>query len=92
MDIRGKAAIVTGSAMGLGAAVALKLARRGVNVVINYSKSEKDAREVAGQCAALGVETLAVKANIAEDADCRRLAAETLDKWGRIDILVNNAG
>lgn len=92
MDIRGKAAIITGSAMGLGAAVAVKLAARGVNVVINYSKSEKEAREVAAECAALGVETLVVKANIADDADCRRLANETMEKWGRIDILVNNAG
>lgn len=92
MDIRGKAAIVTGSAMGLGAAVAVKLAERGVNVVINYSKSEKDAHEAAAECKRLGVETLCVQANIAEDADCRRLAAETLARWGRIDILVNNAG
>lgn len=92
MDMHGKTAIVTGSAMGLGAAVAVKLARRGVNVVINYSKSEKDAHEVAAGCEGLGVETLCVQANIAEDADCRRLAAETLARWGRIDILVNNAG
>ena len=92
MDIKGKAAIITGSAMGLGASVAVKLAARGVNVVINYSKSEKEACEVAAECGAFGVETLLVKANIAEDADCRRLAQETMDKWGRIDILVNNAG
>ena len=92
MDIRGKAAIVTGSAMGLGAAVAVKLAERGVNVAINYSKSEKDAHAVAAECERLGVQTLTLKANIAEDADCRRLAAEVQARWGRIDILVNNAG
>lgn len=92
MELNGMVSIVTGSAMGLGAAVAVKLAKRGSNVVINYSKSEKDAQEVAAECAAEGVETLIVQADISDDADCRRLAQETLDKWGRIDILVNNAG
>lgn len=92
MDIKGKVAIITGSATGLGAAVAVKLARRGVNIVINYSKSEKEARATQAECAALNVQTLLVKADIGQDADCRRLAQETLDKWGRIDILVNNAG
>lgn len=92
MELNGMVSIVTGSAMGLGAAVALKLAKRGSNVVINYSKSEKEAVETAAECAAEGVEVLTVRADISNDADCQRLARETLDKWGRIDILVNNAG
>lgn len=92
MDMTGKVAIVTGSAMGLGAAVAQKLAARGCNVVINYSKSRSEAETVAESCAAAGVETLLVQADISKDADCRRLAQEAGDKWGRIDVLVNNAG
>ena len=92
MEMAGKVAIITGSATGLGAAVALKLARRGVNVVINYSKSETEAVATAASCAALGAESLLVKANITSDADCRAMAKAALDKWGRIDILVNNAG
>lgn len=92
MELNGMVSIITGSAMGLGAAVALKLAKRGSNVVINYSKSEKEAKETAAECAAQGVEALTVKADISNDADCQRLVRETLEKWGRVDILVNNAG
>ncbi|HAD26811.1 MAG TPA: oxidoreductase, partial [Alphaproteobacteria bacterium] len=83
MDMTGKVAIVTGSAMGLGAAVAQKLAARGCNVVINYSKSRSEAETVAESCAAAGVETLLVQADISKDGDCRRLAQEAGDKWGR---------
>ena len=56
MDMTGKVAIVTGSAMGLGAAVAEKLAARGCNVVINYSKSRAEAEAVAESCAGRGAE------------------------------------
>jgi 3-oxoacyl-[acyl-carrier protein] reductase len=87
-----KVAIVTGSATGVGAATAERLAGKGWRVVINYSKSETAARETQFACAALGVETLLIQGDVAEDADCRRLAQAALDAWGRIDALVNNAG
>lgn len=92
MDAKGKVAIVTGSATGVGAEVARQLAERGCNVVINYTKSEAEARESEAACAALGVETLLVQADVSRDEDCRRMAQAALDKWGRIDVLVNNAG
>jgi 3-oxoacyl-[acyl-carrier protein] reductase len=92
MDGKGKVAIVTGSATGVGAEVARQLAERGCNVVINYTKSEAEARASEAACRALGVKTLLVQADVSNDADCRRLAQAALDKWGRIDVLVNNAG
>ncbi|WP_220347969.1 SDR family NAD(P)-dependent oxidoreductase [Alkalilimnicola ehrlichii] len=92
MNIRGGVSIVTGSSSGVGAALALKLADLGSNVVINYSRSEAAALEVAKQCEAKGVETLVVKANVAEDTACREMADAAMEKWGRIDALVNNAG
>ncbi len=92
MDGKGKVAIVTGSATGVGAEVARQLAARGCNVVINYTKSEAEAKEAEAACKALGVETLMVQADVSVDADCRRMAQAALDKWGRIDVLVNNAG
>ncbi len=92
MNIRGGVAIVTGSSSGVGAACAVKLAELGCNVVINYSRSEGAAHEVAERCRAHGVEALVVQANVAEDADCRRLVAAAVDKWGRLDVLINNAG
>ncbi len=87
-----KTAIVTGSATGVGAASALALAHRGYDVVINYSKSEDEARASEAACRAAGADTLLVRGDVADDAACRGLAAAAFDRWGRIDALVNNAG
>jgi len=84
--------IVTGSASGIGAATALLLARQGAAVLVNYVKSAAEAERVAGECRRAGGEALVVQADVAQDADCRRLAASAMDAWGRIDGLVNNAG
>jgi 3-oxoacyl-[acyl-carrier protein] reductase len=83
-----KTAIITGSASGIGAATAIELSKRSWNVVINYSKSEAEAKKVAAKCK----DAIIVQADVGEDADCRRLAQAALDKWGRIDALVNSAG
>lgn len=92
MDIRQGVTIVTGSATGVGAACAKLLASKGCNVVINYTKSEAEAKETQAACEALGVETLLVQADVSKDEDCRRMAQAAIDKWGRIDGLINNAG
>lgn len=92
MELKGQVAIVTGSATGVGAATARLFASKGCNMVINYSRSEGDAKETEAACQAEGVETLLVKADVRDDTDCRRMVAETVDKWGRVDALVNNAG
>ena len=92
MNLKNCACIVTGSATGVGAATVKLLASKGANVVINYSKSETEARQTDAACRALGVDTLLVQGDVAQDADCRRLAQAALDRWGRIDALVNNAG
>ena len=92
MDMKGQVAVVTGSATGLGAAVVLKLASLGARVVVNYTKSVKEAEETLAQAKAKGVEALLAQGDVAKDEDCRRIAKETVDRWGRIDMLVNNAG
>lgn len=84
-------AIVTGSSRGVGAATAKLLAKKGYNIVVNYSKSEKEASEVQAACESLGAKTLLCRADVAEDGDCRRMADQAMAKWGRIDVLVNNA-
>ena len=91
MNLRDSVIIVTGSATGLGAAIVKQVAGKGARVVINYTKSEKEAHETEAVCDYLGVESLLCKADISSDEDCRRLAAEAMEKWGRIDGLVNNA-
>ena len=88
----GQVAIVTGSSRGLGAATARLLAERAYNVVVNYSKSEKGARDTQAACDALGVGTILCQADVSVDADCRRMVDQAVAKWGRVDVLVNNAG
>jgi 3-oxoacyl-[acyl-carrier protein] reductase len=92
MKLDGSVCIVTGSATGTGAACAVQLAGKGARVVVNYTKSEADARETAQKCEAAGAEAILVQGDVAADADCRKLAQAALDRWGRIDGLVNNAG
>lgn len=87
-----KAAIVTGSGTGVGAATALMLAHRGYDVLINYSKSEQEALESQAACKAAGADTLLLRGNVAEDADCRAMVQAAVNRWNRLDALVNNAG
>ena len=87
-----KVALITGSGTGVGAATALMLARRGYNVLINYSRSEAEARASQAACVDAGADTLLMQGDVAEDADCRALVSGALARWGRIDALVNNAG
>jgi NAD(P)-dependent dehydrogenase (short-subunit alcohol dehydrogenase family) len=87
-----KVCIVTGSSSGIGAATVRLYARRGWDVVVNYSRDAAPAEAVAAECRALGAEVLAVRADVAADADCRRLASEVGQRFGRADVLVNNAG
>ncbi len=87
-----KVALVTGSGTGVGAATALLLAQRGWDVLINYSRSEAEAMQSEAACRAAGADTLVVKGDVSQDADCRAMAKAAVDRWGRIDALVNNAG
>jgi 3-oxoacyl-[acyl-carrier protein] reductase len=91
MDIRGKTAIVTGSAVGVGRATAFDLARRGANVVINYSRSENDAREAVRLVESTGARALLVKADVADDAQVQSMVKQAVDAFGSLHILVNNA-
>jgi len=91
-SMKGKRAIVTGGGTGLGASTAVGLARRGVNVCINYNSSADAAEQTVAECRKLGVEAFAVKANVGEDADCRALTDAAVKTFGGLDVLVNNAG
>ena len=86
------AAIVTGSATGIGAAVAKNLAARGYGVVINYTRSEAEAKETKAACVHAGGQAVLCRGDVSRDEVCQRLARAALDSFGRIDVLVNNAG
>ncbi len=87
-----KVAIVTGSATGTGAAIAIALAEKGYSVLINYTKSKAEAEETAKIATDKGAEVVLFQGDVSKDEDCRAMAAAAFDKWGRIDALINNAG
>lgn len=88
-SMQGMGAIVTGGGTGIGAATVRALAARGVRCVVNYASSRDKAEALVAE---LGNGSVAVRADVAEDSDCRALAKAALDAFGRIDFLVNNAG
>ena len=87
-----KVAIITGGSRGVGAATAKLLASKGWNITITCTSSMDDANIVVKECEELGIEAIALTADVSEDNSCVKTAQETINKWGRIDALVNNAG
>ena len=90
-DLRGKTAIVTGGANGIGKATALLLAKHGANISIGDFKLE-DAKKTAEEIEALGVKAIAVACNVLKDDDLVNLINTTVKELGGIHILINNAG
>lgn len=87
-----KVALVTGSATGVGRACAVRLAKLGYAVVVNYSKSEADALETLSLVEAAGVPALLCKANVADAVQVNEMIAAAEATFDRLDVLVNNAG
>ena len=91
-DFEGKAFVVTGSATGLGAAIAIGAAKRGAKaIVLNCTKSLKEAEATADAVRKAGAEVAIVQGDVGDDADCKKIA-EAASRYGKIDALVNNAG
>lgn len=90
--LNGKVAVVTGGTRGIGREIALTLAKSGVNVVINYRSSDKEAEEVKALIEEYGVQGLCVKGDISIMDEAKNLIDSCKEKFGRIDILINNAG
>jgi 3-oxoacyl-[acyl-carrier protein] reductase len=92
MQLEGKAAIVTGGGTGVGRATAFALARGGCSVLVNYSRSVDEAQQTVAEIIELGVDAIAVQADVSVDTECRAMVGEAVAALGRVDILVNNAG
>jgi 3-oxoacyl-[acyl-carrier protein] reductase len=90
--LSGKIAVVTGASKGIGAEIARRLAADGAAVVVNYASSKGGADKVVADITRRDGKALAVQADVAKEADVRRLFAEAKKAFGRVDILVNNAG
>jgi len=87
-----KSALITGAATGIGRAATIALARAGYDVAVNYSSSEKAARETAAAAEKLGARALVVRCDVSDEPGVRAMAAQVEAAFGRLDVLVNNAG
>jgi 3-oxoacyl-[acyl-carrier protein] reductase len=87
-----KVALVTGSATGIGRAVALRFAREGFAVAVNYSRSQKEASETLAEVKKLGVPAILCKASVGDELAVRDMVGRCRDELGGLDVLVNNAG
>ena len=92
MEIKGKVALITGGGTGVGKGVALRLAKEGTNICINYAHSEKEAYEAKAEVEALGVKCNVYKADVSNDEEDKAMIEAILKDFGQLDILVNNAG
>ncbi|MFD2760482.1 3-oxoacyl-[acyl-carrier-protein] reductase [Lentibacillus juripiscarius] len=90
--LEGKNALVTGASRGIGRAIALELARQGANVAVNFAGSEDKAQAVVEEIEQLGVQSVKVQANVADENDAKTMVKEVVSQFGGLDILVNNAG
>ena len=90
--LAGKVALVTGSSSGIGQGIAVRFAKEGADVVINYSGHIEGAQDTQAQIAALGRKSIIVKADVSKVADVQAMVDAGWDQLGKIDILVNNAG
>jgi NAD(P)-dependent dehydrogenase (short-subunit alcohol dehydrogenase family) len=89
----GQVAVVTGSAQGIGAGVAQKFAEHGARVVIHGREKERaTAEKMCASVRELGSEAIAVLGDLRDEAHCRNIVKQAIERFGRLDILVNNAG
>ena len=87
-----RAALVTGGAKGIGRAICLALAGKGMDIAVNFAGSAAAAEETAAACRALGVRAVTLQADVRSPEGCQKLVEDTVAALGRIDVLVNNAG
>lgn len=88
----GKVALVTGSGRGIGAAVAVELARCGASVVVNYANSSAPAEKVVEEIKDLGSDAIAIKADVSQVKQTIQLFDEAVRHFGRLDIVCSNSG
>ena len=92
MRLEGKVALVTGASRGIGRAIALAFAAEGADLIVNYLRSEAEAKEVVASIHGMGRQAIALRADVSAEGEVEEMMAQALATFGRINILVNNAG
>lgn len=91
-DLSGKVALITGGSRGIGRAIALALAEGGADILLNYSRSDKQADEVKREIEKLGRKCVTVRADVSKFEQAQNLGKAVTNHFGKLDILINNAG
>ena len=92
MNDKKRHALITGASRGIGAAIALELAKAGHSISVNYNSHSNDAERVVKDLLNIGVDAKAVKGNVSDKKSVQEMINNATDSLGPVDILVNNAG
>jgi 3-oxoacyl-[acyl-carrier protein] reductase len=92
LELAGKHALVTGGSRGIGRAIALALARQGVEVAACYRNDSEDVERLGRELAEAGPNNVVIKADLGDEVAVAKLVSEVRDRYGTLEILVNNAG
>lgn len=92
MEFKDKVVLVTGSSRGIGRSIAVKFAKEGANVVVNYKTNQKEAEIIVEILSTYGNKCIAIKADVSKEKEVKAMVDKIIKEYGRIDVLVNNAG
>ena len=87
-----KVALITGGTRGIGKAIAIKFAKNGYNLVLNYVSDRTNLEELENEFKEYNIEVLFIKTDVSNFEDCENMAKQAIARFGKIDVLVNNAG
>jgi len=90
-SLEGKLALITGSSRGIGRAAAIRMAREGADVIVNYASNQQAAREVVDRIVGMGRRAIAIKADVANLDEVQEMVIQAVEAMGKLHILVNNA-
>ena len=91
MNFKGKVVLVTGSSRGIGRSIAVKFAKEGASVVINYRSNENEAKAITEIISSYS-DCMCIQADVSKEKDVKRMIDTIIERYGHLDILVNNAG
>jgi glucose 1-dehydrogenase len=92
LQLQNKVAVITGSSLGIGSAIALAFAKEGAAVALDYRSHPDEAKEIVEQVEGFGGRAVSVRADVSDPGDVKNLIQKAVEEFGRLDVMVNNAG